>query len=260
MAPVVGGIVLAAFAVIYALVIRKVSADNRAAAMELVSSQKELRNKGEQDYVAIDKALTTGEGHQRYVNENSLTKDDASRAQYAMAAALIRQSATTMERYRSSFLNDLSPYMEGDNPRIAYAGKRTKKLKLVDDSHLNAEQKDTVTRIIKEYNDTLAVSPRRSFLERFNLVEPVDLNGRADELHYGMPPDQDPPILDPAAFDEALGVSVPHGIRAVLGRRKKEGPKEFKDSSLYQRARHQADKALARRAAQNGGKGKGPSA
>jgi hypothetical protein len=254
---VIGGIVLAGFAVIYALVIRKVGADNRAAAMELVASQKELRNKGEQDYVAIDKALTTGEAHQRNANENAFAEDEASQRQYQKAANQVRRSIDNMERYRDQILVQIQPYMEGDNPRIAYAGKRTRKLKLLDDSHLTDEQKRLVTRFVKEFNDLLAVSPRRAFLKEFSKFTPVDPKGAAAELHSNVKPDQEPPVLDAEAFDEALGVSVPQGIRAVLGRRKN---KDFKDSSLYQRAREQAESARARRAAQNVGKGKGPSA
>ncbi|QBI51851.1 hypothetical protein [Streptomonospora litoralis] len=245
----VGGIVIAAFAVIYGLVLRKVGADNRAAAMELVASQKELRNKGEQDYIAIEKALTAGEAHQRHTREDSPAKDEASQGQYAMSADLVRQSASAMERYRDQVLAQLQPYMEGDSPRIAYAGPRSRKLKLVDDAHLTDEQKRLVTGFIRDFNDTLAVSPRQSFQKRFARIEPVDDHGREDELRRGIPPDQDPPVLKPEAFDEALGISVPQGIRTVFSRQRAD--KDFTESSLYQRARALTERTRSRRAGQN---------
>ncbi|NYI94503.1 hypothetical protein HNR12_000780 [Streptomonospora nanhaiensis] len=250
----VGAIVVAAFAVIYALVIRKVNADQRAAEMELVESRKALRKKGEEDYNAIEKALTTGEAYRRYVAETALAKDGASVAQYTMAEKLVRQSAAVMERNGALIPPQLAPYMEGDSPRLAYVGPRSRKLELVDDSYLSDPDRRAVRYFIRAYNNGLAVSPRRSFLRAFAAVRPVLVEGRDEELRDGLPADREPPVLAPSAFDDALDLSTPQGmgIRAVLRRGRGKYSKPFKSTGLYHRTQELIERTRARRSGPNG--------
>ncbi|MDA0563815.1 hypothetical protein LG943_05655 [Streptomonospora sp. S1-112] len=254
-----GGIVIALFAVIYALVIRKVSADAKAATMELLASRRELHDRGDKDLVAAEAALTGGEASQFYANVIALEADKASVDQYELGEKMLREAVDGIERSRDQILGVLAPFMEGENPRIAFTGPRSRKLKLVDDSYLTDEEKGRVLRRIREYNRTLAVSPRREFHESFAQVPVVDEAGRAAELFGEIPPDREAPVLDMAVLEDALNLPVPGGFRSRRrqGREVSRKKESFRRTTLYAQARALSEKAHALRAAQNGGEGRG---
>jgi hypothetical protein len=249
-----GAIVLTAFAGIYALVIRKVLADSRAADMEKAQASAELRKSGIQDHYLSDKAIETAEAHRHYVEVGALEVDEASQAQYAMGVKTVKQSLTSIAGYRDQIRIELQPYTTGENPRIAYVGSRNRKYKLIDDSGLSREDKIAVDNFIRDYNASLAIGPGRSLMERLRAIKPVTAEGRDAELAQKRPPDEAPPQIDLEELEKKAleAITPPRSVMSTLKFWQKSEKTRFGDTEVYR-----GMNALAERAVKSSGEGRG---